>query len=225
MTTLRHTYYKLASTDDYAEPATSPIYTPGGQLIAYVSPRFAYDLSIEGSGKLSDGRVVNFATSGGTCQTPAGYQGVHSCYRVLDASRYPWGSGHNAALEPLRSIAVDPRVIPWNSRVYIREFDGLAIPRIDGVGGFTHDGWFRAEDSGGAIHDDHIDIFAGPTAMYRWLDRTIPTSYPRGPGLHADIYSAGGSSDSLGYLLLLGAAAGVAWWYYRGRHRKARRRR
>lgn len=216
MTDLLHTYYKLAAEDDYAgQPADTPIYAPDGTLIATVPSRFAYELSVEGSGKLADGRVVNFASSGGACRTPPGYGGVASCYRVLDPARYPWGSGHAAALEPLRSIAVDPTVIPWGSRVHIREFDGLQVPAIGGVGGFTHDGWFRAEDSGGAIRGDHVDIFAGPTAMYRWLDRRIPTSYPHGPPLHADIAPPGGASGGGALLVALAVGGAAAWWLTR----------
>lgn len=216
MTTLRHTYYKLANVADYAgQPNDTPIYTPRGELIATVPARFAYELSVEGSGKLADGRVVNFASVGGDCQTPPGYRGTRSCYRVLDRDRYPWGSGHGVALEPLRSIAVDPTAIPWNTSVHIDAFDGLEIPRIDGVGGFVHDGWFRAEDSGGAIHDDHIDIFAGPTAMYRWLERRIPTSYPRGPGLQAEVGGVDGGGGSLLVAVAIGAA--VWWWTRRKR--------
>lgn len=228
---LLHTYYKIASVTDYPGAANdTPIYTPDGQLIAMVPARFAFDLSLEGSGKLADGRVVNYASSGGTCQSPPGYQGIRSCYRVLSASQYPWGEGHGVPVEPLRSIAVDSSFIPYGSVVYIQEFDGLQIPEIGGVGGFVHDGLFRAEDSGGGILGNHIDIYAGPTAMYRWLDSQIPTSYANGSPLHATIRSAseaplrdltghggsGTSSDTsykIGTALFLGALALGAGWY------------
>lgn len=224
---LKHTYYKLAEEKDYSGPKTTPIYTPEGQMIAYVSAPFAFDLSLEGSGKLDDGRVVNYSSSGGSCLTPPGYHGVRSCYRVLDASTYPWGRGHGVPVEPLRSIAVDPSMIPWNSVVYIREFDGLQIPLIDGVGGFTHDGLFRAEDSGGGIHNNHIDIYAGPNGMYRWLDRAIPTSFSSsgdtGRSLHAEFRSQGDAparwassattsrSSMLVVAGILAIAAGAVW--------------
>jgi hypothetical protein len=135
---LLHTYYKLADVSDYpGQPANTPIYTPGGDLIAMVPARFAFDLSLEGSGKLADGRVVNYSSSGGTCQSPPGYQGIRSCYRALDPVQYPWGEGHGVPVEPLRSIAVDSSTIPYGSVVYIQEFDGLQIPSLGGVGGFT----------------------------------------------------------------------------------------
>lgn len=52
----------------------------------------------------------------------------------------------------LRSIAVDPRVIPLGSHVY--------IPAYAGVNG----GWFVAQDTGGAIVGRHIDVFVPPPA-------------------------------------------------------------
>ncbi len=54
---------------------------------------------------------------------------------------------------PLRyyhSIAVDPRLIPLGSRVY--------IPAYRGVNG----GWFVAQDVGGAIKGTHIDVYRPP---------------------------------------------------------------
>lgn len=220
---LLHTYYKLAAVSDYpGQPNDTPIYTPDGVIIATVPAQFAYDLSIEGAGKLDDGRVVNYASSGGSCLTTPGYQGIRSCYRVLDPSRYPWGAGHNVALEPLRSIAVDPSVIPWGSTVYIQEFDGLQIPSIGGVGGFTHDGIFRAEDSGGGIHGNHIDIYAGPNAMYRWLESRIPTSFPNGTPLHATILGTSAMTSAfVGVVAIALIAAGTfyAWEWYQGRAR------
>jgi 3D (Asp-Asp-Asp) domain-containing protein len=55
---------------------------------------------------------------------------------------------------PLRfygSIAVDPRVIPLGSRVYVPAYHG------DGQGG-----WFIAQDTGGAITGHHIDVYRPP---------------------------------------------------------------
>jgi hypothetical protein len=50
-----------------------------------------------------------------------------------------------------QSIAVDPRVIPLGSRVYIPAY------RNDG-----HGGWFVAQDTGGAISGRHIDVYRPP---------------------------------------------------------------
>ena len=56
---------------------------------------------------------------------------------------------------PLRyyhSIAVDPRLIPLGSRVY--------VPAYRHIGG----GWFIAQDTGGAIKGRHIDVYRPPPA-------------------------------------------------------------
>jgi 3D (Asp-Asp-Asp) domain-containing protein len=50
-----------------------------------------------------------------------------------------------------QSIAVDPRVIPMGSRVYIPAY------RHDGYGG-----WFVAQDTGGAIVGHRIDVYRTP---------------------------------------------------------------
>lgn len=56
---------------------------------------------------------------------------------------------------PLRyyhSIAVDPRLIPLGSHVY--------VPAYRHLGG----GWFIAQDTGGAIRGRHIDVYRSPPA-------------------------------------------------------------
>jgi hypothetical protein len=60
--------------------------------------------------------------------------------------------GPSLPLSYLRSIAVDPRVIPLGSHVY--------IPSYAPING----GWFVAQDTGGAIIGRHIDVFRPPPA-------------------------------------------------------------
>lgn len=160
------TYYMLADERRYA-PGTVPLMDRNGNLIASVSQSFMTDFCMEGSGKLRDGRVINISTV---------YNPDSCSARVLDPAVYPWGKGvQDRPIHPLRSIAVDRHVIPYGSQVYIREFDGLQIPAVDGIGGFTHDGWFSADDTGGAIIGDHIDIFAGTANMWHALEPIIRT--------------------------------------------------
>jgi 3D (Asp-Asp-Asp) domain-containing protein len=180
--TLFNTYFLLARESDYSGPKDTPIYRTDGTVIALASRGFVNDLCVEGSGLLADGRVVNFSSGcsyGPTCLT-----GGQICYTVLDRTRYPWGKGHGTTpLVPLRSLAVDPHVIPFGSFVYLPRWKGVHIPAIDGIGGFVHDGCFRADDSGGWIVPrpgdppglSHIDIFAGTRTMHRALERIFPT--------------------------------------------------
>jgi 3D (Asp-Asp-Asp) domain-containing protein len=60
--------------------------------------------------------------------------------------------GPSRPLSYLRSVAVDPRLIPLGSHIY--------IPAYAGVNG----GWFEADDTGGAIIGRHIDVFRPPPA-------------------------------------------------------------
>ncbi len=64
-----------------------------------------------------------------------------------------FAAGPSLPLTFLRSVAVDPSVIPLGSRVYIPAY------RNDGYGG-----WFVAQDTGGAINGHHVDVYRRPPA-------------------------------------------------------------
>lgn len=72
-----------------------------------------------------------------------------------------WGDGvKNYSLVPYRTIAVDPKKIPYGSVVFIESAKGKKITLDDGTS-FIHDGLFFAGDTGGAIKGNHIDVFTG----------------------------------------------------------------
>ncbi len=72
-------------------------------------------------------------------------------YHVVDVHPpYSFAPGPSQPLSYYRSLAVDPRVIPFGSHVYIP-----AYRRING-------GWFEADDTGGAIIGNHVDVFRPP---------------------------------------------------------------
>ncbi|ODT61934.1 MAG: hypothetical protein ABS77_08390 [Phenylobacterium sp. SCN 69-14] len=56
----------------------------------------------------------------------------------------------------LRTVAVDTKVIPRRTRLFIKETVGLPMP--DGT---AHDGYWYATDTGGAIKGQKIDLFTG----------------------------------------------------------------
>jgi 3D (Asp-Asp-Asp) domain-containing protein len=58
--------------------------------------------------------------------------------------------GPSRPLSYLRSVAVDPSLIPMGSHIF--------IPAYQNVNG----GWFEADDTGGAIIGRHIDVFRPP---------------------------------------------------------------
>jgi 3D (Asp-Asp-Asp) domain-containing protein len=62
-----------------------------------------------------------------------------------------FADGSSKPLRFYRSVAVDPRLIPLGSMVYIE-----AYRRTAGRG------WFRAEDVGGAIIGRHVDVYRSP---------------------------------------------------------------
>ena len=103
-----------------------------------------------------------------------GSRPVRVCYVELDAARFPYGMGRGVPLVPDRSAAVDPDFVALGQWLYVEELDGLVPP------GATepHDGCLRAEDTGGGIDANHIDIFAG--TRDRWLawERILPTRSP-----------------------------------------------
>lgn len=65
-----------------------------------------------------------------------------------------FAEGASLPLRFYQSIAVDPRVIPLRSWVYIPAY------RNDG-----HGGWFVAQDTGGAITGRHIDVYRPPPTL------------------------------------------------------------
>lgn len=152
------TFYWVTNSEDYAGANNTAIKTAACSTIANVPSAFASALKLEGTGKLPDGRIVNYHKSCG-CSS-------YGCY-VVAGDEYPWGIGvQNRPLQPMRSIAVDRDFINYGDWVYAPELDGYEIP--DGPwGGFVHDGCLRADDTGSAINKWHIDFFAGYKSAYQ----------------------------------------------------------
>jgi 3D (Asp-Asp-Asp) domain-containing protein len=160
------TYYYITAEEDFAGAADTAIYDVSGAIIDRVPAKFATSLELEGTGRLSDGRVVNSAA--GACSGKR-----TACYRVVDA-QHPWGDGvQDRALVPFRTIAVDRNVIPYGTRLYIPELDGVVVPGEAPWGGFVHDGCVIAGDAGGRIIGAHIDLFSAVKASYHALDATL----------------------------------------------------
>lgn len=79
------------------------------------------------------------------------YQGVfkisHYCPCFKCCGKQPWQAGYGITATGTtategRTIAVNPKLIPYGSKVYI---EGL--------------GWFVAEDTGGGLKSKHIDVY------------------------------------------------------------------
>jgi 3D (Asp-Asp-Asp) domain-containing protein len=96
--------------------------------------------------------AVTFPLAGGGWANGAGV-------RVLPYGGVTFALGPSLPLRYYHSIAVDPRLIPEGSRVY--------VPFYRHLGG----GWFLAQDTGGAIKGRHIDVYRPPPSSPSDLGR------------------------------------------------------
>src|SRR5258705_5279157 len=78
----RVTYYLVAQEKDHAGKKSATLYDQNCRALATVPKSFAKELALEGTGKLRDGRMLNWA---GRCSRG-------STFRVLGPSA-PWGVG------------------------------------------------------------------------------------------------------------------------------------
>lgn len=162
------TYYWITSQDDYTGADDTILCNASAQTIATVPLAFANSLRLEGTGRLSDGRLLNVGSS---CACPSG---MTTCYIVLDETKFPFGLGvQSRPLRPYRSVAVDKDVIAIGTPLYVPAFDGLDAP---GDYGFLHDGCVIAEDVGGGIDAAHIDFFVAEKKNYQTLNAIIALS-------------------------------------------------
>jgi 3D (Asp-Asp-Asp) domain-containing protein len=73
----------------------------------------------------------------------------------------PFGDGAGGyQVVPFRSIAVDTKIIPLGTVLYVPAARGTEVTLPSGRKA-KHDGYFFASDRGGAIVGNHIDVFAG----------------------------------------------------------------
>ena len=93
----------------------------------------------------------------------------------LKATLYHAGAKGVGALDSLgcrvvamRTVAIDSRLIPKRSVLFIKETVGLAMP--DGT---AHDGYWYASDTGGAIKGQRIDLYTGTGARSMGQVRTL----------------------------------------------------
>jgi 3D (Asp-Asp-Asp) domain-containing protein len=171
--TFRNTYYNFPDERDYRGPET-PLFDSQCQPLARVPRAFHDTLCVQGSGSLETGQTVSFARRGCRCARTCPRSGQKICFATLDRDAFPWGRGAaGTAIVPLRSVAVDIKVIALGTRLFIPEFVGLPLDR---TGNATHDGCFLAEDRGIKVVGQHVDIFTGAVAMTKVWDDQVPTN-------------------------------------------------
>lgn len=142
-----------------APPDKVTLYTDECHTIADVSPEFASELTLQGTGKLHDGRVLNIS---GHCRC-----GHSPCFNV---TANQWGtSGTGRPLQPFRTVAVDPKVIKLGTLLYVPLLEGRTMPGRTPWGGYVHDGCVVADDTGGGIDGNQLDLFVGRKAYFLGL--------------------------------------------------------
>ncbi|WP_009631350.1 3D domain-containing protein [Synechocystis sp. PCC 7509] len=145
----------------------------GNRLGAILSKRDWCDAAVEGTIQVLDNsnvpKTYNFAGRGSTAQvdcapffsslSSAVIQGTNRSRFKLSKGAYGEGTD-GLILVPYRTIAVDRTVFPIGSIIYIPEARGkqVTLPSGEKV---VHDGYFFAGDVGGAIKNNHIDVFIG----------------------------------------------------------------
>lgn len=142
-------FYWIALETEDGLPRNKPVLDMEGNILAMVSEKFYKELRLEGTGRLLDGRLLNYH---GRVTLPDGTKEIR--YRFCGPEA-PYGYGYeDIPLIPFRSIAVDTTVIPIGSKIYIPAAKGAKLPD-----GEIHDGMFFALDIGDAIKNKRIDIF------------------------------------------------------------------
>jgi len=146
---LRPTFYWVALEEDDGAPRDKALKDMQGNVLAMVSARFWSAIRLEGTGRLLDGRVLNYE---GRVDLPGGGKEIRY---IVCPPEAPYGYGVNKIpLVPFRSVAVDPSVVPMGSKVFIPKAVGAILPD-----GSVHDGMFQAVDVGDAIRNKRIDMF------------------------------------------------------------------
>lgn len=146
--------------NDNEEVSTDPdlvhVYGPTCEPLAEVSRDFAAAMTLQGTGKLRDGRVLNVWGKCSCERSP--------CFTVVESQ---WGTGGGGrALQPFRTVAVDPKVIKLGTLLYVPLLEGRTMPGRAPWGGFVHDGCVIADDTGGGIDGNQLDLFVGRRAYY-----------------------------------------------------------
>ena len=75
-------------------------------------------------------------------------------------------AGTGKPLQPFRTVAVDRTLIKLGSLLYVPDLEGRTMPGRAPWGGFVHDGCLVADDTGGGITGNQLDLFVGRKAYF-----------------------------------------------------------
>ena len=166
----RNTYYDFPREGAGAKDST--VFDAACAPIAQVTTAFHDRVCVQGSGRLEGGATVSFAKRGCSCAAVCPRSGQQICYERLDPARFPSGRGAlGTPITPLGTVAVDSRVIPLGTSIFVSAYVGL--PRPDGT---RHDGCFVAEDRGIKVIGRQIDVFTGDPALTARWNALVPSN-------------------------------------------------
>jgi len=169
----KNTYYDFPSESDYSGE-TVPLYDGQCKPKASVARAFFETLCVQGSGLLASGSPVSFNRRDCDCAPVCPRTGQKICFDVLDMAKFPWGRGATGQpITPLLTVAVDSKILPLGTSIYIPEYEGL--PR-EPERRTRHDGCFVAQDRGLHVQGEHVDIFTGQSAMTRLWNSLVPSN-------------------------------------------------
>lgn len=152
------TFYYSKILNDTKNSNDVPLLDMNGKKLGPTLSRRDWCLAgIEGTACI-DGITYNYAGRTGRSQTSCAMKSTETVRWKKSQYKYGIGSKNNP-LVPYVSIATDPLVIPYGTRLYIAAAVGVKYIQ-EGVE-HVHDGIFRADDVGGAIKKNHIDVFIG----------------------------------------------------------------
>lgn len=168
----RNTYYDFPVESEFEGEGVALRDSRCG-VLAQVPRGFHDAVCVQGSGILAAGRTVSFARRDCDCAELCPRTGQKICFDGLDPLKFPWGRGaRGTPITPLLTVAVDDKVVPLGTALYVPEYDGLPV---DEARSATHDGCFLAEDRGLAVKGEHLDLFTGYSRVTRLWNSLVPS--------------------------------------------------
>jgi hypothetical protein len=190
----RLTHYYISDQNEFSGERKVPVFDNNGTTLALVEPGFFAQMSLEGTGKLRDGRLLNVtgktiavsasdyagvlenARRNGFIPNRPGYAGIviapsGSDYKVVKALTF--SEVKNKGTEGY-GVQNGLPLEAWKTLAAdLGRYSGSSEPKFVGKGGLVPVGtkvwilglgWFTVNDTGGGIFGAHFDIFTGTPA-------------------------------------------------------------
>ncbi|MCX8015485.1 MAG: 3D domain-containing protein [candidate division WOR-3 bacterium] len=130
------TFYWIVREIDYSGPKNTPLYLENGGILGYFPADFIADFKKEACAELKGGKLISYLKKANKVRVVREFLGVNGY-----------------TINPLKSVAVDPEIIPLGSKLY--------IPALTKLPNNQHNGIVYAHDIGSMITGNEIDIFVG----------------------------------------------------------------